>query len=94
MAKNQKAQEVETKKPEPAKKKKADKNKKPNVFVRMGRKIREVFSELKKVSWPSFSKIVKSTGVVIVVVLIFVVVVTAADAGLMRLLELITNLGA
>ena len=26
--------------------------KKPNIFVRMGRKIKEVFSELKKVTWP------------------------------------------
>ena len=93
MAKNQKTQATENGKAEPAKKKKVDKNKKPNIFVRMGRKISEVFSELKKVSWPSFSKIVKSTGVVIVVVLIFIVVVTAADAGLMWLLDLITDLG-
>ena len=36
------------------KRKKADKNKKPNIFVRMGRKIKETFSELKRVTWPSF----------------------------------------
>ena len=41
--------------------------KKPNVFVRMGRKIKEVFSELKRVTWPSFGKVVKATGVVLVV---------------------------
>ena len=35
--------------------------KKPNIFVRMGRKLKEVFSELKKVSWPSFGKVVKHT---------------------------------
>ena len=37
--------------------------KKPNVFVRMGRKCKEVFSELKKVTWPSFGKVIKATGV-------------------------------
>ena len=37
--------------------------KKPNIFVRMGRKIKEVFSELKKVTWPSFGKVVKATTI-------------------------------
>lgn len=66
--------------------------KKPNVFVRMGRKCKEVFSELKKVTWPSFGKVVKSTGVVIAVVLSFLVVFTAINFGLNELLGLITNL--
>ena len=67
-------------------------SKKPNVFVRMGRKCKEVFSELKKVTWPSFGKVVKSTGVVIAVVLSFLVVFTAINFGLNELLGLITNL--
>ena len=67
--------------------------KKPNIFVRMGRKIKEVFSELKKVTWPSFGKVVKSTGVVITVVVIFLVVFTAINFGLSSLLELITGIG-
>lgn len=67
--------------------------KKPNVFVRMGRKIKEVFSELKRVSWPSFGKVVKATCVVLVVVLIFTVVVTGINYGLQKLLELLTNVG-
>ena len=50
------------------------KNKKPNVFVRMGKKIKEVFSELKKVTWPTFGKVIKQTFVVIGVVLVFMVV--------------------
>ena len=66
--------------------------KKPNIFVRMGRKCKEVFSELKKVTWPSFGKVVKSTGVVIAVVLSFLVVFTAINFGLNELLGLITNL--
>ncbi len=54
--------------------------KKPNIFVRMGRKIKDVFSELKKVTWPTFAKVVQSTGVVLVVVAIFLVVITGIDA--------------
>ena len=66
--------------------------KKPNIFVRMGRKCKEVFSELKKGTWPSFGKVVKSTGVVIAVVLSFLVVFTAVNFGLNELLGLITSL--
>jgi preprotein translocase subunit SecE len=73
----------------------ANKNeaKKPNIFVRMGRKIKEVFSELKRVTWPTFPKVVKSTCVVLVLVLIFTVVVTGINQGLQALLDFITGLG-
>ena len=70
-------------------KKAPKKDKKPNIFVRFGRKAKEVFSELKKVSWPSFGKVVKQTGIVIAVVVIFLVLVTAVDAGLAALLTLL-----
>lgn len=66
--------------------------KKPNIFVRMGRKLKEVFSELKKVTWPSFGKVMKATGVVIVVVVSFLIVFTAINFGLSELLGLITNI--
>lgn len=68
--------------------------KKPNIFVRMGRKLKEVFSELKKVTWPTFSKVVKATGVVLVVVVIFLVIFGAINYGLGELLKLITSLGS
>lgn len=68
--------------------------KKPNIFVRMGRKLKEVFSELKKVTWPTFGKVVKSTGVVLVVVVIFLVIFGAINYGLGELLKLITSLGS
>ena len=70
-------------------KKAKKKSGKPGFFKRLGLKIKDVFSELKKVSWPSFSKVVKKTGVVIVVVLAFLVVITAFDSGLTELLKLI-----
>lgn len=67
--------------------------KKPNIFVRWGRKLKEVFSELKRVTWPSFGKVVKSTGIVLVVVLIFTVLITGINSGLQELLKLLTNVG-
>lgn len=72
--------------------KKVNKNKKPNIFKRIGAKLKDVFSELKKVSWPTFPKIVKQTGVVLVVVLIFLVVIAAFDTGLYSLLGLVKDL--
>ena len=66
------------------------KNKKPNIFRRMGAKIKEVFSELKRVTWPPFPTALKTTGVVLVIVFIFLVVVTGVDFGLAALLELIS----
>lgn len=70
-------------------KKKESKPKKPNIFKRFGAKCKDVFSELKKVSWPTFPKTVKQTGVVILVVLVFLVVITAFDYGLLQLLRLV-----
>ena len=69
-----------------------NKVKKPNIFGRMGRKIKETFSELKRVTWPTFPKVVKATCVVLVVVVIFTVVVTAINYGLQELLNVVTNI--
>ena len=67
------------------------KNKKPSWFRRVGAKFKETFSELKRVTWPKLSTVFKTTGVVLVVVAAFLVIVTAVDFGLMKLLELLTN---
>ena len=79
------------------KKQKSDKNKKPFFLIRwgkaIGRKFREIFLELKKVTWPSFGKVVKETGVVLAVCLFFLVAITAFDLGLGALVRLVTNLG-
>ena len=71
-------------------KKAKKKDKKPGFFKKLGLKIKDVFSELKRVNWPSFGKVVKQTGIVIVVVVIFLVVITAFDYGLLNLLKLIS----
>ena len=74
--------------------KSADKKaKKPNIFVRAGRKLKETFSELKRVTWPTLPQALKATGVVIVIVLIFLIVVTAINYGFSALLQLLTGLG-
>lgn len=46
--------------------KKKDKEKKS-----FGRRVKEIMSELKKVTWPTFPEVVKKTGIVIAFVLIF-----------------------
>ena len=67
------------------------KNKKPNWFKRMGAKIKETFSELKRVTWPKFTTVLKTTGVVLVIVSAFLLIVTGVDLGLMKLLGLLTK---
>lgn len=71
-------------------KKTKKKDKKPGFFKKLGSKIKDIFSELKKVSWPTFPKIVKQTGIVLVVVLLFLVVISAFDFGLLKLLQLVS----
>jgi len=66
--------------------KKSKKSDKPKFFARIGKKIKEIISELKKVNWPTFSKVVKQTSVVLGVVLIFLIVITLFDFGLTELL--------
>ena len=66
------------------------KNKKPSWFRRVGAKFKETFSELKRVTWPKFGTVVKTTGVVLVVVAAFLAVVTGVDAFLGWLLDLIS----
>ena len=74
-------------------KKVQQKNKKPNIFQTIGKKLKETFSEIKKVSWPSFGKVVKQTSIVIGVVVVFLVVLMLMDLGLSYLLNLLTGIG-
>lgn len=41
--------------------------------------VKETVSELKKVSWPTFPKVVKQTGVVLTVVIVFTLVLFGFD---------------
>jgi len=94
MAKSNKNAEEKTAKATTEKKtKKADKNKKPNWLVRVGKKIKETFMELKRVTWPTFPQALKATGVVIGIVAIFLIITTGVNYGLSALLQLLTEAG-
>ena len=56
------------------------KAKKPNLFKRLGAFFVKSWSELKKVSWPSFKTVLKNTGIVLLVVLFFAVIIFGVDA--------------
>ena len=66
------------------------KTKRPNIFVRLGRFFKKSWSELKKVSWPTFKTVVKNTGIVLLVVLFFGVLILGFDSLLSWLLTLIS----
>lgn len=61
----------------------ADTNKKPNFFVRTGRRLskwfREMKSELKKVVWPGSKQLVNNTLVVLVAVIVVGAIVFLFD---------------
>lgn len=70
----------------------------PNIWLRIAKKCRELVSELKKVEWPPFRSTKKTTGVwqntgtVVVVVLVFMVLITAFDSGLSALFKLLVGI--
>ena len=68
------------------------KNKKPNWFRRQAAKLKETFSEIKKVTWPTFLTVLKTTGVVLAVVAAFLLVVTGVDAFFGWLFTALMNL--
>lgn len=70
----------------------ANKNeKKPNLFKRMGSGIKEIISELKKVTWPTFGKVMAETGIVLVVVVFFLLVILGFDSLLSWLFSLLVK---
>ena len=63
------------------------KSKKPSKEKKggLGKKMKESISEIKKVNWPTFGKVVKQTGMVISVIVIYTLVLFGMD----RLLSLL-----
>lgn len=76
-----------------SKKKAAKKNvdKKPNIFQRMGKGIKGMNSELKKVTWLKGKDVGKNTAVVLIVVVLFFVILFGIDYVLSGLFGLIVN---
>ncbi len=60
-------------------------------FINIGKKCKEMFMEVKHVTWPKIPTVIKQTGVVLGVILVFLVLVTAIDTGLQALLTLVTK---
>ncbi|MBO7171150.1 MAG: preprotein translocase subunit SecE [Clostridia bacterium] len=72
------------------------KAKKPNIFVRIGRRIAKFFrdynSERKKISWKPWPEVCKSAGIVIVTVAIFSVVIWGMDQAFGSLFKWLSGL--
>ena len=69
----------------------AQKAKKPNLFKRLGAFFVKSWSELKKVSWPSFKTVLKNTSIVLLVVLFFALIIYGSDVLFGWLIRLIST---
>jgi len=69
-------QSKEVKKVDKVKKQQKAKDKKPS---KIGKRLKETSSELKKVTWPKFGTVLKQTGVVLLVTAMFLLVVFGID---------------
>jgi len=57
----------------------------------LGRKIKDVIAELKKVTWPEKKDLIRYSAAVLVVVVIMAAVIGLIDLGFGRLLKLVTT---
>ena len=93
---NTKTEEVEvnaeTKAQKPEKAKKAPKvGKKANNATPKRSRTKETLGELKKVTWPTFSKTMKQTGMVLSLVLVFGVAVLGIDLLISFIINLLSS---
>ncbi len=65
---------------------------KVSLFKRISNYFREVKSELKKVIWPSFGKVVKNTGIVLVAIIISAALIFAFDSVFMLIFQKLLGL--
>ena len=93
MAENEKLERAAKAGSEKADKAKKDKQSKPGIFERVGKWLREMKSELKKVQWPSRKQTINNTLIVIACVIvvgifiwIFDFIATGAIQGLISLM--------
>ena len=92
MAENEKLEQATKASSEKADKAKKDKQSKPGIFQRVGKWLKEMKSELKKVQWPSRKQTINNTLIVIACVIvvgifiwIFDFIATGAIQGLISL---------
>ena len=63
--------------------------KKPGVFARLGRSLRDMRGEIKKVVWPSKKQIINNTMIVISFCVLAAIVVGGLDLVLTALVDLL-----
>ncbi|MBR3340950.1 MAG: preprotein translocase subunit SecE [Clostridiales bacterium] len=54
---------------------------KGNIFKRLGKRISDVFAELKRITWPTGEKLAKTAAVVLLVIVFFAVYLTLIGSG-------------
>ena len=60
-----------------------------NFFVRIGRYFKNMWHELKKVTWPSREKLLNYTAIVVLFMVFMIVVIGLIDLGATQLVKLI-----
>ena len=73
------------------KKQKTNKKKAKKAAEPKSNKVKETVAELKKVSWPTFGKVVKNTLLVIFIVVLSTLVLFGIDYGLSWIYKLLTG---
>ena len=82
MAENEKLEQAAQAGSDKAKKdKKADKKAKPSLFARVGKWLKDMKSELKKVQWPTRKQTINNTLIVIACVIVVGVFIWIFDLG-------------
>ena len=72
-------------------KKSNKKNKKPGFFAKIGAKCKDVFSELKKVSWPTKADLRTYSACVLLFVVVCSVLLAVMDLGVGEIIKVITK---
>ena len=75
-----------------AQKKAKPAEKKPGIFARVGKWLRELKSELKKVQWPSKKQTVNNTLIVIACIILVGIFIWVFDAAATAIINALLNL--
>ena len=67
------------KKASPGKQTDSKKNKKPNVFAKIGKFFSDSWAEISKIVWPTVAAVRKNTGTVLIIILIMGAFIIALD---------------
>jgi len=85
----QEKQQLEKQQKEKLQKEKSQKEKKPSIFQKLARFVKDIYSELKKVLWPSRKQVINNTLTVIITCLVLGGVIWILDFALGQLYTLV-----